>query len=246
MKKILGNTISQLLQCIDELKAALKKANSEAPKKAIQRYDRLAKEKLFPNTWKAICRRNGVYMARNQKHHNWHEDFANVILLPLTDAWDEEINKKMPSAITEYMKNVLEEIGTFFRDIQAAVVPVCDSNYKPLRTLLHEVRLLADQAKIQLSNIPKEDAQRYAQDIQDAVEKLVANTLKPYTSSMSKENGEQLGQSRLPFISTDYCCRERNGQANEGTTLGPHRETFRADVCRCFPKDSEHPAEYYK
>lgn len=190
MQKTLGNTISQLQQYIGELKSALKKANLEAPKKAAQRCDRLMNEKIFPNTWKAICRRNGVFMASNQKQHNWHEDFAKVILLPLTDAWDEEINKKIPSLLAEHMKNVLENFGTFFHDIQAAVVPVCDPSYKPLLNLLHEVRLLADQAKIQLSNTPKEDIQRYAQDVPNAVKKLVADTLNPYTSRMSKENGE--------------------------------------------------------
>jgi hypothetical protein len=153
--------------------------------------ERIKSQKLRPQTWKAICTRNGVYMTsgNNQQRHNWQEQFASVILVPVTAAWVDIVNKKIPKVLQQHETNVLKEFSTYADDIKNTVELICDPGYKPLQGILEQVSLLKDEANTQLSNIRKL-GRKYAQEISIETTRLAAISLKPYTSKMSKERGK--------------------------------------------------------
>jgi hypothetical protein len=177
--------------CTDELLTTLAKAVSGAPGIAAKRCERIKSQKLPPQTWKAICTRNGVYITsgKNQKRHNWQEYFANVILVPFTAAWVESVNKKIPKVLQQHGTNVLREFSTYADDIKNTVELICDPGYKPLQGILEQVSLLKDEANTQLSDIRKL-GRKYAQEISIETTRLAAISLKPYTSKMGKETGK--------------------------------------------------------
>ena len=164
---------------------------SRAPGKAAKLCERMKSQKLPPHTWKAICARNGVYNSsgKNQKRHNWQEDFASVILVPLTAAWDDIVNKLIPKVLQQHEPNVLKEFSTYADDIKNTVELICDPGYMPLQGILEQVSLLKDEANTQLSDIRKL-GRKFAQEISIETTRLAAISLKPYTSKMGKERGK--------------------------------------------------------
>jgi hypothetical protein len=98
--------------------STLDAAVSKAPEMAEKRCQLIKGQKLHPHAWKAICSRDGVYTGKNQNPHNWQEDFANIILLPFTDSWDDNMNKKMPKVLEKHQVKVLKEFSTFAGDVE--------------------------------------------------------------------------------------------------------------------------------
>lgn len=187
--RLIEDAKSQLQLYIGELTSTLEKAMSNSPRLAMKRCEQIKSQKLPFQTWKAICSRNGVYFSKTQKQYNWQQSFADIILLPFADCWDEAINSQLPQLIRQVERKVLEEFGALAHDLQAGIAPACSSNDNPLRAIFDQIVPLKRGITHQLFGVLR-TREHYAQTIQDAAKKIVVIYLKQYTSRMSNEKGK--------------------------------------------------------
>ncbi|KAN0112747.1 hypothetical protein V8E51_005698 [Hyaloscypha variabilis] len=202
-QKILHNIESRCQLLVEELESTLEKAVADAPKAAAKQCERIISQKIPPQTWKAICTRGGFYttVGKHQKHYDWQQDFAAVILLPFTGAWHEIINKEMSQLLEQHEIDVLREFRTFGDGLQNMIVPVCNgTTYQALQGIIEMKLLLENEAKARLSSI-RRLRNECAQDITDAATRVVKQSLQPHTSKMSKENGKGVGKRKRDLLS---------------------------------------------
>jgi len=169
-------------------------------KVAAKKCGRINSQKIPPQTWKAICTRDGVYNTVAKKQHNWQEDFAGPIKLPLAVAWAEIVNKRMAELFKQHEINILHEFRTF-GDSLDAIVPLCNGTTSKLLQGIPERRLLLEnQAKIELSSIRRLGGS-CAQAVAKETTKVVKSSLQPYTSRMCMETGKGVGRRMRDLLS---------------------------------------------
>ena len=167
---------------------------------AAKKCERINSQKIPPQTWKAICTRDGVYNTVAKKQHNWQEDFASTIKLPPAVAWDSVVNQRMAEIFKQHEINVLKEFRTF-GDSLHAIIPLCNgTSPKPLEGVPELRLLLENQAKTDLSNIGVLGAE-CTRAIAKETPKVIKSSLQPYTSRMSKQTGKGVGKRMRDLLS---------------------------------------------
>lgn len=88
-------------------------------------------------TYKAICRRNGVY-ANAQGPHEWNHQLAEPMLKIIASGWEKAFARRLPMVMATFSRNAATILRDFHRDIQARAQKI-GSNIAGLAMLQHQV-----------------------------------------------------------------------------------------------------------
>jgi len=126
------------------LKAAINHAVISGMTKAEELYKKLASSDISPATWKAICKRNGIF--RNRKClHDWNEAFAEVFLEPLAISWNYVFHNRLQKVHQQYSVNSTTLLKEFAKNMEESMAQICGSNPKPVKDIIAQAPLLEDQ-----------------------------------------------------------------------------------------------------
>ncbi|PGH17736.1 hypothetical protein AJ79_00877 [Helicocarpus griseus UAMH5409] len=73
-------------------------------------------EALAWNTYRAICRRQGVY-----KHHNWNDQLAQPMIGVLRKSWERAFSKSIPKIFAQFGEFSSSYMATFHEDVDAPI-----------------------------------------------------------------------------------------------------------------------------
>jgi hypothetical protein len=123
-------------------------------------------------TWKAICRRKGVFKNSKKIPYDWNEDFSGAYITPLALAWNLVWHNHLSRYHTTLSEKLIEALRTFSRDLDKSASPICGTGYKPLKTILAQVPHLEDQirSKVAVSlKFGKDEATKILEEITPVV-----------------------------------------------------------------------------
>ncbi|KAL6715665.1 hypothetical protein ACLMJK_006626 [Lecanora helva] len=89
------------------------------------------------STYKAICRRNGVY-SNGQGPHEWNVQLAEPMLKIIASGWEKTFARRLPMVISSFSRNSSTPLRKFHQDIEARARKL-GSNIAGLSMLQHQV-----------------------------------------------------------------------------------------------------------
>ena len=82
---------------------------------------------LFWATYKAICRRDGVY-TNAQGLHDWNQQLTDPLLKHLMQGWEKCFGRRLLSVINGFIKNAPAALSKFHQNVEARVWQVGGNN----------------------------------------------------------------------------------------------------------------------
>jgi hypothetical protein len=173
------------------------KRNLEDNLKAVQEIGILKAEKLCNSlssgeigalTWKAICRRKGVFKNSKKIQYDWNEEFSEVYLQPLTLSWNSVIHNNLSRYHTTFSEKLVEALRTFSQELDKSASPICGPGYKPLKTILAQIPHLEVQIRSKVATslrLGKEEATK----IHDGITPVVKTHLVDFYEKCVEEKG---------------------------------------------------------
>ena len=151
------------------------------PIRPVNRGDR-ASGGLCWSTYKAICRRNGVY-TNGQGPHEWNAQLAEPMLRILAGGWEKTFSRRLPLVMASFSRNSSTALRNFHRDVEARARNL-GSNIAGLSMLEHQVsnyeNLLKDLSavvKVTISTAQKDINREFIPVIERAVSPKVNNLM---------------------------------------------------------------------
>ncbi|KAF6221297.1 hypothetical protein HO133_002152 [Letharia lupina] len=83
----------------------------------VNREDRAAGG-LHWSTYKAICRRNGIY-TNGQGPHEWNVELAEPMMKLLASGWEKAFSRRSPMVMASFARNAAASLKNFHKDIEA-------------------------------------------------------------------------------------------------------------------------------
>ncbi|KAL9114844.1 MAG: hypothetical protein Q9227_001087 [Pyrenula ochraceoflavens] len=123
VKSIVKSLHNELADTVfDQFASAVSKATDEANKTAdhwgwkVNRENR-AEGGYYWSTYKAICRRQGVY-TNAQGPHDWNDQLSEPMLTRLMNPWDKCFNRSIPNVLRNMPNSIGDVLSTFHKDIE--------------------------------------------------------------------------------------------------------------------------------
>jgi hypothetical protein len=129
-------------------------------------------------TWKAICRRKGVFKNCKKIQYDWNEEFSEAYLESLTLRWKVVLHKNLSRYHTTLSKKLIEALRIFSWDLGKSASPICGKDYKPLKIIQTQLPHLEDQIRSKVETflkLGKEEATKTHEEVTPVVKTHLIN-----------------------------------------------------------------------
>ena len=188
-KSELDNAISAIKKhVIAAMISVLDDSVLNAPQKAAKRCMVIGRQVPKPQTYKAVCKRLGVYKDSNGRGHDWNNAFATVVLNDVVGAWNKTLDETVPERLSSLSKSFATGLKTFSQDVYQSLSMLGSALSLSFKSILDQVPQLSKQAHIEIANT-KLLVREYAQIVNRSAKETVKNNMKPYYLSCLTEKG---------------------------------------------------------
>jgi hypothetical protein len=176
-----------------DIKRNLEDNLKSVEKTGIQKAEELCKTlssgEISAVTWKAICKRKGVFKNSKKIQYDWNEEFSEAYLESLTLRWTLVLHKNLSRYHTTLSEKLIEALRIFSRDLDKSASPICGPGYKPLKTILAQLPHLEDQIRSKVATFLKLGKNEAAK-IHEEVTPVVKTHLNDFYAKCGEEKGK--------------------------------------------------------
>lgn len=166
----------------------LNKTVIDGAKKAPELSKEIATRDIAPQTWKAICRRQGAsYCSGKKVTYHLNEEFLGVFLAPIARPWDATFRKKIPALHATYSAAVIQALKGFKDAADASITNICGA-YPGMQMVLEQLPYLEEQVQETVLEALMA-GQNHAQDAHRTVGGAVRDNMKPCFDTCNQESG---------------------------------------------------------
>jgi hypothetical protein len=145
-------------------------------------------EKIGFQTFKAVCRRDGVYQRNKEKNFNWNDNFLEVFLKPLTRPWNKVFQQKISTLLRTFTIIIIKHLQEFSGAFRESMTRITGTRYQPGHRVLDRVRFLEDKLRDN-AMAALEGIKQNAEGIHRAIEPLIQEQMKPVYKLCLEEKG---------------------------------------------------------
>ena len=184
--------ISELQENVfDQFAAAIQQATSEACNTAnrwgapVNRDDR-ALGGLYWATYKALCRRNGLFSNR-QGLHDWNAELTEPIIKNIANGWERTFSRRMPAVLNGLANKTGTLLTSFHKTVEARALRN-GTSLASLDMLKQQLPNYKDTMK-DLSTVAQTQIAARQKDINREFVPVVAETMKQAYNDCENESG---------------------------------------------------------
>ncbi|RDW73682.1 hypothetical protein BP5796_07124 [Coleophoma crateriformis] len=170
------------------IQSSLQTATKNGRKSALKHAKDIVGSGIACPTWKAICRREGVFVTARKINHDWDNSFTEAFLKEIAISWNDVINLKMIETIRIYTQKLLEGLQTLSQGVESSIKMDLRVQRQPWTEWLGGFSVLEEHLNIHVSAALTE-AQKSAKRIHRLVARMVFDFLSPMYEKCLEQKG---------------------------------------------------------
>jgi hypothetical protein len=149
----------------------------------------LAAADIASLTWKAICRRGGIFSNYKKEYFDWNDTFLKPFIKPLALSWKDVFNNDISRLHDIYSKDLNDALKHFSDRLKNSVAIICGHNYPPATGIFGKTPYLQDRTCRKVLDA-RRDAQKTAQEINRAIKNNINEHMQPVYEKCEQESGK--------------------------------------------------------
>lgn len=145
--------------------------------------------KIGCQTFKAVCRRGGVFQRNKETNLNWNDSFLEVFLKPLTRPWNQVFQLKISALLQTFANNIIARLQEFSSTFRASMNRITGTRYQPGHRVLDKVRFLEEKLRAN-AMIALNDIKLKAEGSHRGIEPIIQEQMAPVYKSCLNETGK--------------------------------------------------------
>ena len=211
----------------DQFSAAVQQATSEACNTAnrwgapVNRDDR-ASGGLYWATYKALCRRDGLF-SNGQGLHDWNTQLTEPILKNIANGWERTFSRRMPSVLSGLANKTGTLLTTFHKTVETRAMrngtslASLEMLKQQLPTYKDTMKDLSTTAQTQIAARQKDINREFVPVVAEAMKRRLSKRVRSSMSSLIS-HGTVLSPA---CINADHCTGTiRKNESDDDSTCG--------------------------
>ncbi|RDW68088.1 hypothetical protein BP6252_09484 [Coleophoma cylindrospora] len=184
-----NDATGKILNLIEStIQSSLQRATKNGKKSALKHAKDIVDSGIACATWKAICRRQGVFVSTRNVNYDWNKFFTEAFLEEIAISWNDVINLKMNETIKTYTQKLLEGLQKLCQGVESSIKMDLRVQQKPWKEWLGGFSVLEEYLNLHVSAALTE-AQKLAKKIHRFVAQKILDFLAPMYEKCLEEKG---------------------------------------------------------